>query len=158
MDRLTDVFGTCNGENIYGAAETRIKIRKELEESGEFKNSEALDYFTQVRFENKITTKLGKLEDIEEEIGVDLATLFEVLKERKAFYKGAVIPVYDNPYQVGEYRHSDIRGIELNDLHKSKRGNWCFCSYDFHNKLAPNNLFLKDYGKTWALTKEELEE
>ena len=107
--------------------------------------------------ESKALTKLGQLEDIEEELGIDLITLFKVLEEKTAFYKGAVIPIWYEPYQIGEYKESDIRGIDLSNFHKSKRGNWCFDAYDHHNKLAPKNLFLKDYGKTWALTKEELE-
>lgn len=100
---------------------------------------------------------VNKYKNIEEELGIDLETFFKILNERTAFYKGAAIPIWYNPYQVGEYKKSDIRGISLSNLHKSNRGNWCFDSYDEHNKLAPRNLFLKDYGKTWALTKEELE-
>lgn len=107
--------------------------------------------------QNEANDKLCQLEDIEQELGTDLVTLFKALKEGKAFYKGAVIPIWYEPYQVGEYKESDIRGIDLSNLHKSNTGNWCFNSYDQHNKLAPQNLFLKDYGKTWALTREELE-
>ena len=82
-----------------------------------------------------IYNKLGQLEDIEEELGIDLITLFKALEEgiytirsnskrRYPFltYNGAVGYILDFQYeQEAQY-------------------------------------ILSDYGKTWALTKEELEE
>ena len=79
--------------------------------------------------------KLGKLEDVEEELGIDLITLFKALKNG----------VYSNHYA---YAGEEIHKIDV-ELQKRHYG---FCvSGGFgegHN--------LKDYGKTWALTKEEL--
>ena len=77
--------------------------------------------------------KLGQLEDIEEELGIDLITLFKALK--------------DGIYVNGEKEHVLL-----------------FYDMDFFNKTsfqlhASNgiNYYFKDYGKTWTLTKEELE-
>ena len=77
-------------------------------------------------------TKLGQLEDIEEELGIDLITLFKALKNG-VYVKG-----------LGYFRYAD---------------------FDFEGKVIIygdidpicGNEFLSDYGKTWALTKEELE-
>lgn len=78
-----------------------------------------------------IRNKLGQLEDIEEELGIDLITLFEALK----------FPIYTK---------------------ESDEAIWCsnrlmyFLKY-FALVIGEDTvLYLKDYGKTWALTKEEL--
>lgn len=76
------------------------------------------------------TQKLGKLEDIEEELGIPLEVLFKALKE------GIYHIRYDSIFV---------------DLTVTLKGNIVFQDSD-------NNLIsLKDYGKTWSLTKEELE-
>ena len=72
--------------------------------------------------------KLGQLEDIEEELGIDLITLFKAMKNGfydKHFHYGSA--VINNGYICYYFDESGIR------------------------------YKLKDYGKTWALTKEELE-
>lgn len=81
---------------------------------------------------------LGQLEDIEDELGIDLITLFKALKN--GFYaKG-----------------------------KEKKNRFCYVSACFGSIELKNNglkystismkefYYFKDYGKTWALTKEEL--
>ena len=79
--------------------------------------------------------KLGVLEDIEDELELDLITLFKVLKQRF---------VYDN----------DQVKIELLGLHiKSDE----LYLYGFvENTMQAVYLRLKDYGKTWTITKEKL--
>lgn len=77
---------------------------------------------------NDITNKLGKLEDIEQELGIQLEVLFKALKE--GFYVRFV-------------------GLPARRLPEYSR-------FDFYNKKI-DECNLKDYGKTWALTKEELE-
>lgn len=83
--------------------------------------------------ENIITkslNKLGQLEDIEEELGIDLITLFKALKNGvwvKAFVGIVFIQVSCNYFAF------------------------------LNNEIAPMIYYFKDYGKTWALTKEELE-
>lgn len=82
----------------------------------------------------RCSDKLGKLEDIEEELGIDLITL------AKAMMNG----IYDKEdrmrYPVSFLRFSDYF-FQIED----KDGKY--------GKL----LLYKDYGKIWALTKEELE-
>lgn len=78
---------------------------------------------------------------IEEELGIDLITLFEALKN-------------------GFYAYKDNHIIKL----KSEEGNCgAMCFYVSYDCIIAENVFdeqyiylLKDYGKTWALTKEEL--
>ena len=83
--------------------------------------------------------KLGQLEDIEEELGIDLVTLFKALDEKQRIFA------------LNEY---DLRVVELPVLYASRKlvdgeifinVNGCFA-----------NFKTKDYGKWWALTKEEL--
>ena len=79
--------------------------------------------------------KLGVLEDIEDELELDLITLFKVLKQRFVYDKDQV-------------------KIELLGLHiKSDE----LYLYGFvENTMHAVYLRLKDYGKTWTITKEKL--
>ena len=79
--------------------------------------------------------KLGVLEDLEEEISIDFITLSKTLKQRF---------VYDN----------DLVKIELLGLHiKSDE----LYLYGFvEDTMHAVYLRLKDYGKTWTITKEKL--
>ena len=81
--------------------------------------------------------KLCQLEDIEEELGIDLITLFKALKNGfyyKHYLKGDIV------FDDGTYNRISLydNGINI-DLDEG----WFYFMY-------------KDYGKTWALTKEEL--
>ena len=79
--------------------------------------------------------KLGVLEDIEDELELDLITLFKVLKQRFVYDKDQV-------------------KIELLGLHiKSDE----LYLYGFvENTMQAVYLRLKDYGKTWTMAKEKL--
>ena len=99
----------------------------------------AIGYFPAYERETKenyydLVHKLGVLEDLEEEIGVDFITLSKILKQRF---------VYNN----------DQVKIELLGLHiKSDE----LYLYGFvEDTMHAVYLRLKDYGKTWAMTKEE---
>ena len=81
----------------------------------------------ELRTELDAIHKLGQLEDIEDELGIDLVTLFKALKQNYVYVRTNV-------------------GIE-----KNKGFNICGLELWSQIKLNP-----KDYGKTWALTKEEL--
>lgn len=84
--------------------------------------------------------KLGKYEDIEQELGIDLITLFKALKNGFYFkYKDKTLSSNDYFFQI------------TTDL----RDNWIFDIISDHLSLLSTKV--KDYGKTWALTKEELE-
>ena len=79
--------------------------------------------------------KLGVLEDLEEEIGIDFITLSKILKQRFVYDKDQV-------------------KIELLGLHiKSDE----LYLYGFvEDTMHAVYLRLKDYGKTWTITKEKL--
>ena len=80
--------------------------------------------------------KLGQLEDIEEQLGIDLITLF------KAFKNGCYGIQNGKIYKMNIVR-LDSQDKESIILFRNKHyGGECY--------------LLKDYGKTWALTKEEL--
>lgn len=92
----------------------------------------------------RIHAKLGKLEDIEEELGIPLEVLFKALKDG----------VYAK-FEEGKILKADIK------LYYS-------CHNEFKIRVVcleigqyevewEDYLFVKNYGKTWALTMEELE-
>lgn len=94
--------------------------------------------------DSEIYNKLGQLEDIEDELGIELLTL---LKARNGFY------AYDEEYDKIIFYKDDLWiNIESEMLGGSKlikiEGNVHFISH--------SQCEFKDYGKTWALTKEEL--
>ena len=84
-------------------------------------------------YTNACVDKLGQLEDIEEELGIDLVTLFKALKG---------IYIKPNNIYVGSpylcFAENENRELE------------------FQFKVVDTWYKVKDYGKTWALTKEEL--
>ena len=85
-----------------------------------------------------LNNKLGQLEDIEDELGISLITLF------KAFKNGCYGIQNGKVYKMNIVRldNQDKENIIL-----------------FRNKTYGGECYLlKDYGKTWALTKEELQE
>ena len=94
--------------------------------------------YEQTQAEMDAINKLGRLEDLEEELGIDLITLFKALKD-------GIIVVDDN-YEcrgLSKYRGQEIDlNIFLKRLEIKFVGCWV----------------LSDYGKTWALSKNELEE
>jgi len=83
----------------------------------------------------KLSRKLGQLEDIEEELGIDLITLFKALKDG-FYYKGfkGLIQYNKHPF------------VAINNF-----GN--FVIIDSARDYACK---WRDYGKKWSLTKEEL--
>ena len=99
-------------------------------------NHDYEEYWLDARKEPRAIKKLGILEDIEEELGITLEVLFKALKE--GIY-------YD-------HKHRNPESISFrfccNDLIVEYT---CFGCTDY------DYLEIKDYGKTWALTKEELE-
>ena len=87
--------------------------------------------------------KLGKLEDIEEEIGIDLITLFNIDKQlntkKEIWFK--IEDEIEESFRFDSYYIIDLK-------HKA------FVKIEYE---PLDYLYFKDYGKTWALTKEELE-
>ena len=91
----------------------------------------------------KIYHKLFQLEDIEEELGIDLITLFDIerqLNTKEKIWFKIEDEIEENlrfdSYYIIDLKHKAFVKIEYEPL---------------------DYLYFKDYGKTWALTKEELE-
>ncbi len=101
------------------------------------KNQNSYSYKTEgVYIEStECLNKLGQLEDIEDELGIDLITLFKALKQGYIYY-----PI-NCPNDCYKYK------IEC--LYMKPR---------IHLYVADGvgGCYMEDYGKTWALTKEEL--
>jgi len=77
--------------------------------------------------------KLGQLEDIEDELGIDLIALFKALK---------------NGVYTRQYEKVEVCCIGLGGLIIEK---------ETENEPIRDLFYYYEYGKTWALTKEELE-
>lgn len=87
--------------------------------------------------------KLGHHEDIEEEFGIDLITLFKALKNG----------IYTVNHSHGGYEpiRVSLKIGGYGDLVTA----YLIHPYDYDD--GEYTYRLNDYGKTWALTKEELE-
>lgn len=83
----------------------------------------------------EIFNKLGRIEDLEEELGIPLEVLFKALKEGIIINSNGIL--------------RNLSGIVL-------RYNSYFECCFFEYGMGTAKVKLKDYGKTWALTKEEL--
>ena len=92
--------------------------------------------------ENQMVQKFGQLEDVEEELGIDLIKFVKVLKAPEIYVKSR--------NEILEVPHCDICwDIEVNKI--------SIVLEEDKNHTLYSIYHLKDYGKTWALTKEELE-
>lgn len=87
--------------------------------------------------------KLGQLEDIEDELGIDLITLFKAVKSG-VYYK---VISEDSP----NYGCIFFDEFVMVGKNKDDYGHWGLLA------SLSQLFYFKDYGKTWALTKEELE-
>ena len=89
--------------------------------------------------EGQLVNKLGQLEDIEEELGIDLLTYFKIKSAKSVYVK-----------ELGK----DCSEM----LVRPSKDSIDVCYKGFVNiPECDSCLQLKDYGKTWALTREELE-
>ena len=89
------------------------------------------------------TNKLGVLEDIEEELGIDLIKAVELCKQvnsKKVVYT-------KDEYGIYPIKILNNLDIELFNHRLYKNSSGVYVSLD-----------LKDYGKEWSLTREELED
>ena len=103
--------------------------------------------YEQIENSNACVDKLGKLEDIEEELGIDLITLFKALKDG----------IWTNQEQCyGDEKQGKIRFFQVRLL-LEENAVGCIHNSMWKGEEVIRTLYLKDYGKTWALTKEELE-
>lgn len=92
--------------------------------------------------DDMIFNKLGKLEDIEEDYGIDLITIFNIynkLNNQKSIYTKLCSEIKEH-HLYGCYFVIDFNEMAFREL-----------DYD------SDCLYFKHYGITWALTRKELE-
>ena len=94
-----------------------------------------IDASEKVKKEVAIFNKLHALEDVEEELGIDLITFFKALKNGVWIYDTNGIKMFTGHFQ---------NGLVFN-----------YCSQP-SIQYGDRLFYINDYGKTWALTKEEL--
>ena len=93
--------------------------------------------------DKKAFEKLSQLEDIEEELNLDLRIFLTLLKERKAWF----LDINGKPRRIYFYDLPSLYG-------KEKYIKGCIESSTYYFE---QNFYFKDYGKTWALDKKELD-
>lgn len=108
------------------------KTRKVVRPDGGLGNYSQWDY------NNDLWNYVKVREDIEEELGIELLTLFKALKD-------GIIACCDNPFGGKRNVFVNLTPDRLSVEYKWK----CL-------RKGKNKFYFKDYGKTWALTKEEL--
>lgn len=103
-----------------------------------------------VFFENQVLAidgeaidKLGKLEDIEEEIGIELITLFKALKYGVYYYTSQNQLTHDYVWLYDNYVSASVRDK---------------LSYSLLTCFQKQILSFEDYGKTWSIYREALEQ
>ena len=97
---------------------------------------------------DSIYGRLKLLEDLEEDIGTSLLTLFRILERGQIIYKTRSL--YHHNKIILESRNID--GLYYDDSYYILK---------IHNNFEDDNdnydvVYVKDYGITWAITKEEL--
>lgn len=92
-----------------------------------------LDMTKQLQCNNK----LGQLEDIEEELGIELLTMAKIVKE-------------------GVWCEKNDKHYELSYFDFKKRAMMLRLLDDDDCLIDTTYVWFKDYGKTWALTRKEL--
>ena len=87
--------------------------------------------------------KLGQLEDIEEEIGIDLTVLFSALKNGIWYFDEQGQLIHDYVWLVNNYIATGVPDK---------------LSFSFKTFNSGQILLFAGYGKEWALTEERLHE
>ena len=97
--------------------------------------------------------KLGQLEDIEEENGIDLITLFKSLKDGFYIkYNDKIVHIFPDKHITINFWYKTINVfIPPKFFIDCKKGT------DYLSETIDEEYRFKDYGKTFALTREELE-
>ena len=113
---------------------------------------------------NEAIAKLSSLEDIEEELGVDLITLFKAFKNgiwsKGGYYDDCCLdsePHFMSPEQIELGAMWYTEREHKNDADFSLEESNALCLYARHYDVKVYCVRVKDYGRTWALAKEELE-
>ena len=87
--------------------------------------------------------KLGQLEDVEEEIGIDLTVLFSALKNGVWYFDEQGQLLHDYVWLVNNYIDAGVPDK---------------LSFSFKTFRSGKILLFAGYGKEWALTEERLHE
>lgn len=103
-------------------------------------NLTQVDYI-EIKDKKLAEEKLCLLEDIEEEIGIDLTTLFKALKNGVYYFNDQGQLIHEYVWWISNYLT-----VETHDK----------ISSSFMTIYENQILLFADYGKTFALTKEEL--
>ena len=90
--------------------------------------------------------KLGKLEDLEDELGISLEVLFKALKD--GAYKKINNQIWkcydlDIHYNISEQKYI-LNAYSIENIETFE------ASYE-------TTIYIEDYGKNWSLTRKELE-
>ena len=96
-------------------------------------------YLSKAPCTDDLVLKLGELEDIEEELGIDLPTLFKAINSKSIWIKS---------YKIVEHIEDEYneRVWRLQDGHL----------YTYWEDGSHCCLEISNYGKTWSLRKEDL--
>lgn len=98
---------------------------------------------------DNLLTKLGQLEDIEDELGIELITLFKAFKNGVWIKFNTSSKTYN--CKTGEDKETGDQIVFHKAPYKTLAKNIGYFRRLFEKEYTQN------YGKTWALTEEELE-
>lgn len=101
---------------------------------------DGLYYDTEECVVSNCSQKLGQLEDIEEELGIDLITLFKALRNGIYHFASDGILIHDYGWLEDNYFYPEPH-------------NKLSCS--FRSNYEDELFFFKDYGKTWSIDKKD---
>ena len=99
--------------------------------------------FIEVKDKDEAYKKLCQLEDIEEEIGIELTTLFKALKYGVYYYTSQNQLTHDYVWLYDNYVSASVRDK---------------LSYSLLTCFQKQILSFEDYGKTWSIYRENLEQ
>lgn len=97
--------------------------------------------------------KLGQLEDIEDELKIDLITLFKALKDGFYIkYNDKIVHIFPDKHITINFWYKTINVfIPPKFFIDCKKGT------DYLSETIDEEYWFKDYGETWSLSREELE-
>lgn len=103
-------------------------------------------------------TKLGKLEDIEDELGCPLDVVFKAIQQGYIY-----IEMYDRdekgkvyePYTIVMYKQENV--VLSRTKNNKPEDKWCLSFWGGWNDLWVACVDLDEYGKTWWLKEDKSE-
>lgn len=114
-----------------------FRLQNEINQLPEYKSN----HYTQSQYDVDLWHKVKSIEDIEEELGIDLIILFKALQNGVYYFTNGAQLMKNYVYLVDNYMSIGTRDR---------------LSYSFITSHEGKTLLFKDYGKIWALTREEL--